>query len=252
MPDLPQGMSHAERLEAAEQLAHRILEAYGDAVLAVFVTSSTARGLDRWHSDLELTAVVRDGLQIAERSYVHRGILIEIEYIQESAILKHAGEVNRRWPLQADEYRGRIVLFERDGWLRRLDQALEERDAGDLSTGLHLATMVLIECRDKVRNAYRAGDALDLRVCAYWVAENAALLVLFLNRRPLTTSSRMFRQAFECPVGPTDLQRQVEILMGVTPAEPDDLLSAAERLTTDLVEIVRTRGIVVESADLVV
>lgn len=252
MPDLPQGTSHAERLDLAEQLAHRILETHGDAVLAVFVTSSTARGLDRWHSDLELTAVVRDGVSIAERSYIHRGIVIEIEYTQESAILKHAREVNRRWPLQADEYRGRIVLFERDGWLRRLDQALAERDAGDLSLGLHFATTVLIECRDKLRNAYRASDTLDLRVCASWVAENAALLVLFLNRRPMATTSQMFRQAFECPVQPPDFQRQAEVLLGLIPAEPDDLLPAAERLTTDLVEIVRTRGVVVESADPVV
>jgi hypothetical protein len=97
MPDLlPPGISHAERLEVTAQLAHRILEAYSETVLAVFVTSSTARGLDRWHSDLELTAVVRDGLQIAERSYVHRGIVIEIEYTQESAILKHARKVRTR------------------------------------------------------------------------------------------------------------------------------------------------------------
>ncbi len=252
MPTLPQGMSHGERLGLAEQLSRRILETYGETVLAVFVTSSTARGLDRAYSDLELTAVVRDGVEVDERSYVYRGILVEIEYPQASAILKDTGRVTRRWPLTAGEYSERITLFERDGWLRRLDQAIAERDATDFSRGLHFATIVLIECRDKVRNAHRARDDLDRRVSAFWVAENAALLVLFLNRRPMTTTSRMFRQAFECPEQPPDLQRQAEILLGMVPAEPDDVAEVAERLTASLVEMVRARGVTVESGTLIV
>lgn len=244
-------MSHAERLEIARALADRILEIHGEAVLAVFVTSSTARGLDRAHSDLELTAVVRDGVDVDEKSYVYRGIVVEIEYPQASAILKDTGQVTRRWPLTAGEYSERITLFERDGWLRRLDQAIAERDATDFSRGLHFATMVLIECRDKVRNAHRARDDLDRRVSASWVAENAALLVLFLNRRPMTTTSRMFLQAFECPEQPPDFQRQVEVLLGLIPADASAVAEVAVRLTADLVEIVKKRGITLESAELI-
>ncbi len=117
-------MTHEERVALAKDLAARIVERYGEAVLAVFVTSSTAKGLDRTHSDLELTAVLRDGTEIEEKSYIHRGIMIEISYDQESKLLREAARLGPRWPQQADGFRSRIVLFERDasrrfGWRRR-------------------------------------------------------------------------------------------------------------------------------------
>ncbi|MGQ0567992.1 MAG: kanamycin nucleotidyltransferase C-terminal domain-containing protein [Armatimonadota bacterium] len=245
-------MTHEERLEIARDLARRILDAYGDGVLAVLVTSSTARALDRAHSDLELTAVMRDGVEVEDTSYVHRGIVIEIEYPQESAILKSVREVTRHWPLRADEYRGRIVLFERNGWLRHLDHSLDERDAGDFSRGLALATTVLIECRDKLRNARLSHDDLDTRCIGLWIAENAATLVLFLNRRRMITTSWLFKQAFECPLQPPDFRRHVEILIGVVPSSADEISEAAERLTARLIELVATQGIKVASDELIV
>ncbi len=61
-------MTHEERLAIAAELARRIVDASGDAVLAVFITSSTAKGLDWEHSDLEISAVVRDGVEIEGKS----------------------------------------------------------------------------------------------------------------------------------------------------------------------------------------
>lgn len=39
-------MTHEERIKLAGRLRDLILERYGDSVLAIFITSSTARGLD--------------------------------------------------------------------------------------------------------------------------------------------------------------------------------------------------------------
>jgi len=82
-----QGMTHDERMATAAQLKDRIISRYGDNVLAVFVTSSTARGLDLPFSDLELTVVHRDGTAPDDRAYYCRRILVEIEHSEESRIL---------------------------------------------------------------------------------------------------------------------------------------------------------------------
>jgi hypothetical protein len=240
------GMGHDERIEVAKRLAQEILRAYGDAVLAVFVTSSTARGLDLQHSDLELTAAVRDGVELENRSYVYRGLLVEIEYLQESAILKNTRRVTRRWPIEAGEYRDRIVLHEREGWLRHLDQAMDERDTSDFSTGLRHATTELVEYHNKLLNARLAGDEMVVRYNGFFIAEQAATLVLFLNRRWMITSRWLFSQAFECPEQPSEFRRLVEILVGVVPSTSAAVVEAGERLCADTVTLARSFGISVE------
>lgn len=245
------GMSHDERIEIAERLAQEILRMYGDVVLAVFVTSSTARGLDLRHSDLELTAVVRD-VEVKNKTYVYRGLLIEIEYPQASAILKDVRGVTWRWPITAGGYRDRIVLHEGEGWLRHLDQAMDERDASDFSSGQRHATTAVIECLDKLRNARLAGDDLVARFNGFVLAEHAAVLVLFLNRRWMVTSRWLFAQAFECPAQPPEFRRLVEILIGVVPSTLAAVADAGERLCADSVALARSLGITVESDVLVV
>lgn len=246
------GMTHEERLVIAGEISRRILETHGDTVLAVFITSSTAKGLDRAHSDLEVSAVVRDGVEIEDRSYVFRGILVEIDYPQESRLLRATRRVTHKWPVEADGYRSRLVLFEREGWLRRLDEAVAESDAADITRALQRGTTSLLENRDKLRNARRAGDVMDIRVNGFWTAYAAAILVLLLNRRYMITSSRLYRQAFECPDQPKDFRRLVEVLVGVVSSSADEVAEAVERLCDGLLSMVSSRGITVESDALIV
>mgnify|MGYP001566673830 CR=1 FL=1 len=244
-------MTHEERLAIAAELARRIVDTSGDAVLAVFITSSTAKGLDREHSDLEISAVVRDGVEIEGKSYVYRGVLIEIDYPRETRLLQKARRRGGRWPVEADGYRSRLVLFERDGWLRRLDAAVAESDAQDVTRALQHAATMVIESRDKVRNARLEGDRLDFRVQAYWTAD-AANLVLLLNGRYMITTRWYYRHAFECPQQPADFRQRIEMLVGIVPTTDEEIAGAAESLTDVLVAMVTARGVAVESPDLVV
>ncbi len=88
-------MTHEERLEIPRQLSGRIVQTYGD---------------------------------------VYRGILIEISYPQESRERRDARRIQSKWPQEADGYRSRIVLFERDRWCERLEAAVAENDAADMIT----------------------------------------------------------------------------------------------------------------------
>lgn len=232
------------------RLRELILERYADTVLAVFVTSSTARGLDLEFSDLEVTAVHRDGSAPESRSYYHRGILIEVEHIEESRIL--APRMRPRWPVTSGGYRGRIVLYEKERWTERLEAALDAHDAVDPAPAQRGALIDLLEYRDKLRNARRTGDEIILRWCGSYVADSAANLVLFLNRRAMVTTRRFFRQALECPEQPPRFREYLEILLGVRSAAVETIAAASEDLTNGLIEFAAARGIDVESEELLV
>src|SRR2546426_9426235 len=111
-------ISHEKRLELAQTIASRLLDTYKDAVLAICIYASTAKNLDRPYSDLEIFCVATDGLEVKNKRYVYDGLLVEIDYFQESNFLKEAKRVGWDWPLGADQYRNRIELFEQDKWLK--------------------------------------------------------------------------------------------------------------------------------------
>ena len=141
----------------ARTIASLIVDAYKDAVLAVCIYGSTAKKLDSPYSDLEIFCAVADSLEIKNKRYVYDGLLVEIDYLQESNFLKEAGRVGWDWPIGADQYRNRIVLFERDNWLTKLEEAVAEDDRADLTEELRWATMVVTESLAAVRKAYIRG-----------------------------------------------------------------------------------------------
>jgi len=63
-------LTHKDRLNIGRQISKRVLDKYGDDVLAVFICGSTSKGLDRPYSDLEMITVVRDGVDIPMKYYV--------------------------------------------------------------------------------------------------------------------------------------------------------------------------------------
>src|SRR5207245_2523927 len=131
-------VSHEERVELGRKIASQILDTHKDAVLAICIYASTAKKLDRLYSDLEIFCA-SDGLEVKNKRYVYDGLLVEVDYFQESNFLKEATRVGWDWPLGADQYRNRIVLFERDNWLKKLDKAVAENDSAARAEAWRLA-----------------------------------------------------------------------------------------------------------------
>src|SRR5437879_8779913 len=191
-------ISHEKRLELARTIMSRLVDAYKDAVFAICIYASTAKNLDRPYSDLEIFCVATDGLEVKNKRYVYDGLLVEIDYFQESNFLKEAKRVGWDWPLGADQYRNRIVLFERDNWLRILEKAVAENDSADPAEELRWATLTLTESLAAVRNAHIKRNPRDLRTRAFYLAWDTARVVFLHNREYVLTTSGYWKTLFEC------------------------------------------------------
>src|SRR6266581_1184111 len=223
-------ISHEHRVEIGRRISAKILETFGDHVLAVFITGSTAKALDRPYSDLEMTAIMKDKIEVPTKYYVYEGLLIQIDYRQESEFLKAAREPGRDWPLGADEPRNRIVLFDRDNWTGRLVEAVKQNDSADFTEALRFAALGMTESLAAVRNASYKDDLIDLRTRAFYLAWDAARVVYLLNRKYVLTTSWYWKQLFECPLQPHDLKQLIDIAAGFAPSNRDQLVNAAEKL----------------------
>src|SRR3989442_6365492 len=137
--------THEGRLRIAHQLSDRIVEKYGSDIMAAYVCGSTSKKLDRPFSDLELIVVVRDQAEIPMKYYLHQRLIIQIEYLKSSNTLAAAEQPTDNWPSEADQYSNRIALYERDGWFRKLDEAIERNDKAATVEAIRKSFMMMTE-----------------------------------------------------------------------------------------------------------
>ena len=252
-PEAPlRKVSHERRLELARTIASRLVDTYKDAVLAVCIYASTAKNLDRPYSDLEIFCVVTDSLEVKNKRYVYDGLMVEIDYFQESNFLKEAARVGWDWPLGADQFRNRIVLFERDNWLKKLEEAVAQNDRADFTEELRWAVLTVTESLAAVRNARIKGDLRDLRTRAFYMAWDAARVVFLCNRKYVLTTSWFWKQLFECQEQPKDFRNLIDIVAGFTESTQTELVDATEKLWLETITMVRARGFSIESMDIIV
>jgi kanamycin nucleotidyltransferase len=252
-PEAPlRKVSHEERIELGREIASQIVGSYKDTVLAICIYGSTAKKLDRPYSDLEIFCVVTDSLEVKNKLYVHDGLLVEIDYPQESNLLKAATRVGWDWPIQADQYRNRIVLFERDNWLKKLEEAVAENNRADFTEELQRATAAMTESLAAVRNANFKGDHRDLRTRAFYMAWDTARVVFLHNRKHVLTTSWFWKQLFECQEQPKGLRKLVDIVAGFEKSTNSELVDATEELWRETMRMVQPRGISIESPNIIV
>jgi aldehyde:ferredoxin oxidoreductase len=143
-------------------------------------------------------------------------------------------------------------MFERDGWTRRLEEAVKENDAMDFLDAIRFAALGMTESLAAVRNANFKNDLLDLRTRAFYMAWDTARVVYLLNRKYVLTTSWYCKQLFEYPEQPRDLRRLVEIVAGLVNSSRQELVEAAERLWKETMLLVTRRGVSIESSEILV
>jgi kanamycin nucleotidyltransferase len=239
-------VSHEERVELGRKITSQIIDTYKDAVLAICIYASTAKNLDRPYSDLEMLCVVTDNLEIPNKRYIYDGLLVEIDYFQESKFLKEAGEVGWDWPLGADQYRNRLVLFERDNWLKKLEKTVAENERADFTRELRWAILTMTESLAAVRNARFKRDSRDFRTRAFYLAWDAARVVFYHNRSYVLTTSWFWKQLFDCKEQPKGFRKLIDVVAGFEKSTNAELVDAAEELWRTTMLMVQPLGISVE------
>lgn len=237
-------------MRIARLISDRVVEKHGTDIHAVYVCGSTSKKLDRPFSDLEFIVVVRDGIEMTMKYYLHKGLIIQIQYLESSDILKAAEQFTLNWHWEADQYRNRIALYERDGWFRKLDDAIAKNDKADSAEALRDAFMMMTESRAFLKNAVLTKDRIGVFSGGRTTAEDAARIVFFLNRTYVTTTSWFWRMAFDAAKKPKDFRALVEKACGITSKTPNEVIAASEKLYQEMYELVRADGVEIERDNL--
>jgi predicted nucleotidyltransferase len=242
--------AHQDRLKIARLISDRVVKKYGSRVLAIYVCGSTSKKLDRPYSDLEMIVVVRDTAEIPMKYYLHHGLIIQIEYLKSSKILADAEQFTDNWPWEADEYRNRISLYDRDGWFRRLNVAISKNERKDSLEAIRKSFMMMAESIAVLRNAVLKNDKVGVLSRGRVLADNTARILLLLNREYVTTTSWFWKISFELHKKPKDFKRLVEKMSGFVPTTVKEVVDSSERMYQEICDMVTDSGVKIERDNL--
>lgn len=235
-------MTHDERLAVAREVAEKILAKYGDRVTAIAVYGSVAKGEDKEHSDVDMWVATSDSVE-DERFFVYKGLPISVAWTTEEARLHAARTVTPFWPLDADENRSCIVLYERGNFMQRLAEAVESLREDDFLRSMTVLMSRTNETWNKMRNAWESGDQYRLLVEARWLALESAMMLGLASRRYYKGGRGLYQMSKEMPKQPKDYAILLDVAGGFTTSDGKEVYKAAGTLWANLCEFVKAEGV---------
>jgi len=177
-------VTHDERVELARELTAVLLRRHGtDAIVAVGVHGSVARGDDGDESDLDLAVITaRPEVEVPDRFLRHRGTVVDLGAITADAYLEEAGHIGPAWPLAADQYVNHLALHDPGEFFHKLrhvhEAAVEQSPPEAFRAAAGYDLVQLVSWEGKARDAELAGD---LAVASLAIKEAAVLAMLVVG-----------------------------------------------------------------------
>lgn len=197
---------------------------------------------------LDLAAIVRDRKgSIPDRKFVYDGIEVVVSYWHEQSFLQRAKEFDESWPAYRTRYSNLIVLYDRDDWTRHVKTALGESDKADSTDAIRVTALDMVRHIGILGDDIRKGDPREIREDCDALANVCLNLLFLLNHKPYPTGD-FWKGISEFPIKPADLLTLVDSAKGNIAVGQKAMAEAAMRLAQEMLEMVRLRGIAIESA----
>jgi len=237
-------MNHRARLRIAHALKKKILKKFGNQILGIAIYGSVAKNEDRTYSDLEMFIVTKHKHAVSDVRYVYKGMTVEVSYISSRTMLRQARRVTPNWAIEADFYRSYAVLYEKNGWFKKLRRAVQVHDPQAFTKAIRKYMVWLHELMGKIRNAFLYNDDhLFLWLTTFFGWESIVLLGL-LNHYYYKSERIVFDEVLSLPLLPRDYRKLLGIAFRFTPADRDTVYKGVKILYRELGRLARARGVV--------
>lgn len=240
-------MSHKHRLELAYDVAERVQHHFGEAVVAIGVYGSLARGSDGPYSDIEMHCVVQ-GTGIDESLEWSTGPWkAEVNVYSEDVLLAWATKVDEDWPLTHGACIDVLPVYDPSGFFPRLRDATLSCDDDAFDQVIRdLIVGELYELIGKMRNARAAGNVACTPYLAVELTKMGMSLIGLANHYLYTTSTTAFEESLKQLGRPEGYDRLCQMVMSGDLGNATRVVDAAETLWSGVELWASARGIVLE------
>jgi kanamycin nucleotidyltransferase len=244
----PPRFTTEERLRAADAVLARLRQRYGEALRTVVLEGSTAKGLDRPESDLELRAVVEGGPEHRWYPCFFRRLFVGVSVVTSARLLAEASEVTYTWPVEGDAlFTGRVLHDPGDFYAHARAVARLAESRADFAGLAREAAADMYEHVYKVFTAEGDGAtaAAEARQVAFWAADTVGLV----HRHRYLSSRTLFAESARLPDLPPGYAAHLEGLLSLR-TDPAELRRHTGALWAGLEGWLAGRGVRLDDDDL--
>jgi predicted nucleotidyltransferase len=139
---------HEDLLAVARDITAKLLEKYGDEIVAVGLHGSVARGNVHEGSDIDFSVVTRTKDAVPSRELRVGDVLVSLGAVSRDEYLEDATKITYHWSLAKGEYGESLALHDPGGFFEEL------KDAWERAMAAKSEEEFLCQARDNLFEAY--------------------------------------------------------------------------------------------------
>ncbi|WP_204419040.1 kanamycin nucleotidyltransferase C-terminal domain-containing protein [Bacillus tianshenii] len=231
----PSPTSREEKMKMIRTVTDRLMDRYGEDIIAVGVYGSTAYQKEGRHSDIEMHVVTKDGVSIPVQEFIYGKFKLELSCREKSKLFERAARVDDSWSIWAGSFVNVLAIHDPEGIFEQLKsvpfQAKKE------SVREMMRTFMIwepYETMGKIRNNHENGNFRYIQMGARDLAWQTAKLIGLANRAYYTTRARTFEESLDLESKPSGYRELVEFLETGDIRDKETLYLLCENLWTGL------------------
>ncbi|MBN3555641.1 hypothetical protein JYA63_15290 [Fictibacillus nanhaiensis] len=210
----PQEFTTDDRLYVAHEIFETLLRKYEERLISVAIEGSTAKGMDRPESDLELRVVV-DGRESEWYAFFYKEMFVGISFNTVEKIHSKARSMDYEWCVKGDVFFTSKILYDPTNLYETLKEiALETESQTNFNI---LMKDALADMYEHVYKIFTLKDsdsivaAHESRQVAYWTT----MLVGLKNRHKFLSSRSMYEEAFSFQSLPDHFETNIKEVLSL-------------------------------------
>ncbi len=176
-------MEHEERLTLANEATKALLNKYGERILYVGLSGSTAKNEDKENSDIDMVVVTKT--KNGHLLCVLKGIVFSVDFLSLKFAEKLTKSVSATWPLEVGQILGSVKLYD-NNFLENFNKEIKSVENKKFAKAAKKILPDLREDIDKLKNKYaikNRGDVNGVADLFYYEANN---FIAIINKAWLT------------------------------------------------------------------
>jgi kanamycin nucleotidyltransferase len=210
----PKEFRTQDRYNIANDILNELMNKYKDNLISVAVEGSTAKGMDRPESDLELRVVVKSR-DSEWYPFFYKGMFVGISFNTIEKIQSKAANIDYEWCVKGDALFTCKILYDPTNLyesLRERAKTAENHTEFDI-----LVKDALADMYEHVYKIYALNEtdtilaAHEARQVAYW----ATMCVGLKNRHKFLSSRTMYDESFNFKSLPSNFEMKIKGLLSL-------------------------------------
>jgi kanamycin nucleotidyltransferase len=231
----PSPTTREEKMNMIRTVTDRLMERYGEDILAVGVYGSTAYQKEGRYSDIEMHVVTKDGVSIPGHEFIYGKFKLELSCREKSKLFERAARVDDGWSIWAGSFVNVLAIHDPEGIFPELKEIPFQASRESLRDMMR--TFMIwepYETMGKIRNNYENGNNNYIPLGAKDLAWQSAKLIGLANRKYYTTRARTYEESLDLESKPDGYRELVEFLIAGDLRDKETLYLHCENLWSGL------------------